>query len=106
MALWGNTDTANDAPKYLSSDVDAVWPNDADQAFFIDTTEAAVTANRAQGLKTGGWNAYTTYTTNGGTVTRHKVEPLVAMAVSAGDAGDLGVTGDTAVEDATVADSN
>ena len=103
MALWGNTDTANDAPKYLTSG--AGWPNDADQAFFIDTTEAAVTANRAQGLKTGGWNAYTSYTDANG-ATRHRVEPLVAMAVSAGDAGDLGVTGNTAVEDATVADSD
>jgi hypothetical protein len=89
MALWGNTDTAADAPKYLSGDA---------------ATEA-VDTNRDKGLKTTGWNAYSTYTTNGGTVTRHKVETLVAMTRTAADAGDLGITGDTSVEDAIVADS-
>lgn len=98
MALWGNTDTANSAPKYLNS-------TDLNNTYFVDTTEAAVDANRDKGLKTGGWNLYTTYTTNGGAVTRHRAEPLVAMAVTAGDAGDLGVSGNTAIEDATVADS-
>jgi hypothetical protein len=98
MALWGNTDTAADAPKYLSGDA-------ATEAYFIDTTEAAVDTNRDKGLKTTGWNAYSTYTTNGGTVTRHKVETLVAMTRTAADAGDLGITGDTSVEDAIVADS-
>lgn len=105
MALWGNTDDANSAPKYLSTANTAVWPNAQDEAYFIDTTEAAVDANRDKGLKTTGWNAYTTYTTNGGTVTRHKVEPLVAMVRTAAEAGDLGVSGNTSIEDATVADS-
>lgn len=98
MALWGNTDTAASAPKYLT---------DAEKAdtYFIDTTEAAVDANRDKGLKTTGWNKYETYTTNGGAVTRHKVEPLVAMTRTAADAGDLGVSGNTAIEDTVVADS-
>jgi hypothetical protein len=37
--------------------------------------------------------------------TRHKAESLVVMKVAAADAGDLGVTGNTADEDAIVADS-
>jgi hypothetical protein len=105
MALWGNTDNANSVPKFLSDDANAVWPNDKDQAVFIDTTEATVTANRAKGLKTGGWNVYNTYTTEDGVV-RHQVESLVPMSETAVAAGDLGVTGNTAVEDTVAADSN
>lgn len=82
MALWGDTDTAADAPKYLTAD------QKANETFFIDTTEAATEANRDKGLKTGGWNLYSTYTTNGGTVTRYRVEPLVAMARTNAEAGD------------------
>lgn len=90
MPLWGNTDTENDKPKYL---------NTADKAntVFVDTAEAGTDSNQAKGLDTSGWNLYTTYTTNGGTVTRHKAENLVAMGVSAEDAGD-------AADDAVVAD--
>lgn len=98
MALWGNTDVDASVPKYLNTADNA-------KAYFIDTTEAAVAANRGKGLKTGGWNLYETYTTNGGTVTRHKTESLVAMAVSASDAGDTGTTGVGTDEDAVVADS-
>lgn len=82
MALWGNTDTAASAPKYLNE-------ADADKVYFIDTTEAAVTSNKSKGLSTGGWNLYETYTDANG-ATRHKVENIVAMGVSAGDAGDVG----------------
>jgi hypothetical protein len=73
-------------------------------AFFIDKTEATIESNRDAGLKTAGWNTFTTYTAASGE-TRRKVEPLVAMRVSASDAGDAGVSGNTAIEDATVADS-
>lgn len=104
MALWGNTDDANNVPKFLSSDSNAVWPNDVDQAVFVDVTEAGVTTNRAKGLKTAGWNVYQTYSTSEGR--RHKVECLVPMSETAGAAGDLGVTGNTTIEDSTVADSN
>ena len=87
--LGGGTDTIQVTP---------------DDLFFIDLTEAGVDANRDKGLKTPGWNSYRTYTTGDGR-TRHIVEPLVAMKRTAVAAGDAGVTGDTAVEDATVADS-
>jgi len=97
MALWGNTDVDASVPKYLNTADNA-------KAYFIDTTEAAVAANRGKGLKTGGWNLYETYTDANG-ATRHKAESLVAMSVSASDAGDDGTTSNTAVEDATVADS-
>ena len=105
MAQWGKTDTAADAPKYLESDANNTnKSHDADNAVFVDLTEAGIAANRAKGLKTPGWNLYNTYTTADGR-TRNIVEPLVAMKVTAVVAGDLGVTGDTAVEDAIVADA-
>jgi hypothetical protein len=82
MALWGKTDSVADVPKYLSED-------DKDKVYFIDTTEAGVASNKAKGLSTGGWNLYETYVDGNGN-TRHKAETLVAMGVSAGDAGDAG----------------
>ena len=104
MALWGKTDTAADAPKWLSDDANNTnKSNDKDNAVFVDLTEAGVASNRAKGLHTPGWNLYNTYTTADGR-TRHIAEPLCVMKVSAGDAGDLGVTGDTADEDLIVAD--
>jgi len=100
MALWGKTDALASVPKWLEDDVNNTnASNDRDNAVFIDTTEAGVAANRAKGLKTPGWNLYS----NAGG--RHRSECLVAMKVSAGDAGDLGVTGNTAVEDTIAADS-
>lgn len=100
MALWGKTDTAADAPKYLSTDTNATPQTDKDNAFFVDTTEAGVASNRAKGIKTPGWVLYKEYG-NG----RKMVETLVPMKVSASDAGDLGIAGNTTIEDTTVADS-
>lgn len=106
MASWGKTDTLADVPKYLEDDVNNTnKSHDRDNAIFVDTDEAGVAANREKGIKTPGWNLYNTYTTAEGN-TRHIVEPLVAMKVSAADAGDLGITGDTADEDAIVADDS
>lgn len=105
MAQWGKTDTAADRPAYLETDANNTnKSHDADNAYFVDLTEAGVASNRAKGLKTPGWNLYHTYTTADGR-TRNIVEPLVTMKVSATDAGDAGVTGNTAVEDTVVADS-
>lgn len=97
MALWGKTDTAEDAPKYVPA-------ADANNVFFVDVTEAGIAANKAKGLGTGGWNLYTTYEAESGE-TRHKAETLVAMRVTALAAGDDGATGNTVIEDTTVADS-
>lgn len=97
MSLWGKTDTLASAPKYLT---DA----EKEDAYFVDITEAGVADNREIGIKTPGWITYKIYTDANGAV-RHKSEVLVAMAVSAADAGDAGVTGNTAIEDQTVADS-
>ena len=77
---------------------DAIAGLTADNAevLFIDTTEAALAANKAKGLDTGGWTSYRTYEDADGN-TRYKTEVLVAMrrdpsaysaGVSAGDAGD------------------
>ena len=103
MPLWGKEDNANSAPKYLSDDVNAKPQVDVDNAYFVDTEEAGVESNRAKGLQTPGWNLYTSYTDSDG-ATRHRAESLVAMKVAAVDAGDLGVSGNTDIEDTTVAD--
>jgi hypothetical protein len=105
MALWGKTDAAGSIPKWLEDDVNNTnKSHDKDNAVFVDLTEAGVASNRAKGLKTPGWNLYNTYTDQNGN-TRHKAENIVVMKVSQSDAGDLGVTGNTAVEDTIVADS-
>jgi hypothetical protein len=100
MPLWGKTDTLASAPKYLTSASGASPQTDIDNAFFVDTTEAAVTSNRAKGIKTPGWNLVQDIG-NG----RYRVEPLIPMKVSASDAGDAGIADDTTVEDATVPDT-
>ena len=97
MALWGNTDVDADIPSHLSTADNA-------KCYFVDITEAGVAANKAKGLNTGGWNLYSTYTDGTG-ATRHRAETLVAMGVTAGDAGDTGTTGVGTDEDAVVADS-
>ena len=100
MALWGKTDTLADVPTWLSADTDNTnASNDKDNAIFVDVTEAGIAANRAKGIKTPGLNLHITA---GG---RTRTECLVAMKVSAADAGDLGITGDTVDEDAIVADA-
>ena len=105
MASWGKTDSAAGAPKYLEDDANNTnKSHDKDNAIFVDTDEAVVAANRAKGIKTPGWGLYHTYTDATG-ATRHKFESLIPMKVSSSDAGDAGVTGNTAVEDTIVADS-
>jgi len=102
MAQWGKTDTLNDSPTEL------VNGDDANNLFFVDTEESKVSANRAKGLKTPGWNIYeerTALDEFGNSVTRRRVESLVPMDVAAADAGDLGITGNTLDEDGTVADA-
>lgn len=103
MALWGKTDSLASAPKWLNAN-DSNKSNDLDNAFFVDVSEAQVASNKAKGLNTPGWNLYHTYVDQNGN-TRHKAENLIVMKVSAVDAGDLGISGNTAIEDATVADS-
>jgi len=88
MALWGKTDEAGSIPKWLEDDVNNTnKSNDKDFCVFIDTQEAQVAANKANGLKTPGWNIYTTYVNQNG-VTRKVVEPLVVMKVANTAAGD------------------
>ena len=64
---------------------------------FVDQTEAQNASNRKKGLKTPGWNQFTTYTDNSG-ATRYKVNPLVAMRRTAANAGDA-TADDTIVGD-------
>jgi hypothetical protein len=103
MGSWGKTDTLASAPKWLNAN-DPNKSNDLDNAFFVDVSEAQVASNKAKGINTPGWNLYHTYVDQNGN-TRHKAEPLVVMKVSALNAGDLGITGNTSIEDTTVADS-
>lgn len=102
MPLWGKTDELASVPTWLEDDANNTnASNDRDNAYFIDVEESQVAGNRAKGLKTPGWNLY--YTTHGGT--RNRSECLIAMKVAAADAGDAGVTGDTADEDVVAADT-
>ena len=101
MALWGKTDALASVPKWLEDDANNTnKSNDRDNAIFIDLTEAGVASNRAKGLTGPGWWLYF-QDSNG----RHHAECLVPMKVSQADAGDLGVTGDTADEDLVAADT-
>ena len=100
MALWGKTDALASVPTWLEdAAANTNKSNDRDNAIFVDVTEAGIAANRAKGITGPGWWLY--HTANG----RHFAECLVPMKVTAVAAGDLGVTGDTAVEDAIVADA-
>ena len=100
MALWGKTDAAASVPKWLETATgNTNKSHDEDNAVFVDLTEAGVAANRAKGLTGPGWWLY--HTAGG----RHHAECLVPMKVTAVAAGDLGVTGNTADEDAIVADA-
>lgn len=88
MALWGKTDAVGSIPTWLESDANNTnKSNDKDLCVFLDLAEAQVAGNRDIGLKTPGWNIYTTYVNANGD-TRRIIEPLVAMKVSASDAGD------------------
>ena len=104
MALWGNTDTAASAPKFLSTDANAAPQVKRDNAYFVDLTEAAVASNRAVGLHTPGWNLFTSYTDSAGN-TRRRVECLVPVRATAVAAGDVGITNNTSTEDLVVKDS-
>ena len=103
MGSWSKEDTIDGAPKWLNAD-DPNASNDLDYAFLVDVDEARVESNRDKGLKTPGWNLYREYTDQNGNI-RRKVEPLVAMKVDPSVSGDEGITGNTAIEDNTVADS-
>ena len=115
MSLWGNLDNLASAPKFLINGANtAIVPTantsrdygglsrnaDVNSAFFVDATEAVVAANRANGIKTPGWNLFKSYGAG-----RKYVEVLVPMKVSAAFAGDIGVSGNTSTEDSTVADT-
>ena len=103
MGSWTKEDTLAGAPKWLNAN-DPNTSNDKDYAFLVDVDEAQVASNRPKGLKTPGWNLYREYADQNGN-NRRIVEPLVVMKVAAADAGDLGITGNTNIEDSTVADS-
>lgn len=60
-------------PKWLSA-------SEAINVSFIDTDEALDANNRADGIVTPGWTQYSEYTAGpGGSITRRKVETLVAF---------------------------
>lgn len=82
----GLTITANEQPASIAA-------SDLAVVLGVDTTEAAVTANRAKGINTPGWVKYTTYT-DAQSTTRHKAETLVAMSSITGDAADDSVVAD------------
>lgn len=72
MPLWGKTENDRDRPTFIATKNNV-------NTDFIDNVEADNAALNNQGIKTPGWNHVETYTTNNGTVTRHKIEPIVAL---------------------------
>jgi hypothetical protein len=104
MALWTKSDTANGAPKFLSTDANSAPQVRRSNAYFADLTEVTVASNRAKGIHTPGWNTYIQYTNSAGN-TRRRVESLAVVRATSATAGDLGVANNTVTEDATVADS-
>lgn len=115
MSLWKKFDAANSAPLFLiNSSNTSIVPaantardysglsrnTDLNSAFFVDSGEAVVASNRAKGIKTPGWTLFKSYG-NG----RKYVEILVPMKNAANTVvGDFGISGNTAIEDTTVAD--
>ena len=84
----GATITGQDVPKYVTAAEIA-----SNNIIGVDTTEAALAANKARGINTPGWTKFVTYTDG---TTRYKTEPLVVMS--------SGVTSD-APDDTIAADS-
>ena len=92
----GSAFSVNQKPIYLSAGSTGNRTTDnANQVFFVDTTEIAVANNEAKGLYGTGWVKWDTYTGSGGT--RYKSEVLVAMRRTAAQAGD---SEDVVAEDA------
>jgi hypothetical protein len=84
MALWSNTDVLASQPKWLATTNTLAAGT---RVVFVDSSEAQTTEAKASGIKGTGWYAVNTYTDSAGQ-TRYKTELLVAMSVSAADAGD------------------
>jgi hypothetical protein len=83
----GSAFSVNEKPIYLSAGSTGNRTTDnANQVFFVDTTEIAVANNEDKGLYGAGWVKWDTYTGSGGT--RYKSEVLVAMRRTAAEAGD------------------
>lgn len=83
----GSAFSVNEKPIYLSAGSTGNRTTDnANQVFFVDTTEIAVANNAGRGLYGAGWVKYDTYTGDGGE--RFKTEVLVAMRRTAAEAGD------------------
>ena len=83
MALWGNKDQANNAPKYTTNVVTGQTgvQEYGNNVFAVDTTEQSVTNNPKGGH--AGWVRVQTGT--GGRAGRVHVETLVAMGSVAAD---------------------
>jgi len=91
MSLYGNTDTAGNKPKWLTT-------GEKTTTVFLDVAEAQNPSNRAKGLKTPGWNTLREWVDNAGNQ-RYSAEPLAfvrATAAAAGDAADDVIAGDVA----------
>ena len=88
MALWGNTDTEESKPKFLSEDEKgATYGVDCGSPRYEEEV------NAHKGINTPGWVKYVTYVDAQGN-TRHKSEVLVAASSITGDANDDSVVQD------------
>ena len=93
----GSAFSVNQKPIYLSAGSTGNRTTDnANQVFFVDTTEIAVANNEAKGLYGAGWVKWNTYT-NALSQPPKKTEVLVAMRRTAAQAG---ASEDVVAEDA------
>lgn len=76
MALWGKSDTVANRPKYVELKPDGTVAQDASgkKLVLIDNQEAALPANKAQGITSAGW--YLIQKTG----SRVKAELLIALS--------------------------
>lgn len=89
MALFGVTDAALSKPKWLSTE-------DAANAFFVSTEEAALATNQAKGIRGPGWYLIKTKDEAGGNQ-RTFVECLVSLATATATNAKAGDTADDLV---------
>lgn len=79
MSLWGNQNTDQSVPKYLT-------PAQVPFAVFIDETEAKNPVNISKGLNSPGWWLYKETKDSAGNI-RHRAEHLICLRSPVADTG-------------------
>ena len=99
-AVYAGSDATISAANVIRRPIPKYWLQGQDSVtqdiYFVDNTEASLTANKNRGLNSPGWWQYHEYTDASG-ATRYKTELLVAFSETAANAGDY--SDDTDVAD-------